>query len=192
MDALEGVRLIDFGQYLAGPFGPMIIGDLGADVIKVEPVTGDGMRMAATPYFGCQRGKRDIALNIKTPEGHEIAHEARGDGRHRPPQHDEGDGRPAQPRLRGVSRGEARPRLLQHVRVRARGSAGVTSAASTRCTRRRPGSSTRRARCPTATSRSTTATACATPRTRCCRSSACSPRCTTSARPARARSCGRA
>ena len=73
MYALEGVRLVDFGQYLAGPFGPMIIGDLGADVIKVEPVTGDNMRMVGTPYFGCQRGKRDLALNIKTPEGHEIA-----------------------------------------------------------------------------------------------------------------------
>jgi len=70
---LEGLRLIDFGQYLAGPFGPMIIGDLGAEVIKVEPVTGDGMRMAATPFFGCQRGKRDIALNIKDPAGHELA-----------------------------------------------------------------------------------------------------------------------
>ena len=75
MHALEGVRLIDFGQYLAGPFGPMIIADLGAEVIKVEPVTGDGMRMAGKPFFGCQRGKRDIALNIKTPEGHAIAME---------------------------------------------------------------------------------------------------------------------
>jgi crotonobetainyl-CoA:carnitine CoA-transferase CaiB-like acyl-CoA transferase len=73
MYALEGVRLIDFGQYLAGPFGPMIVGDLGADVIKVEPVTGDNMRMAGTPFFGCQRGKRDLALNVKTPEGLEIA-----------------------------------------------------------------------------------------------------------------------
>jgi crotonobetainyl-CoA:carnitine CoA-transferase CaiB-like acyl-CoA transferase len=72
---LEGLRLIDFGQYLAGPFGPMILSDLGMDVIKVEPVTGDGMRMAGKPFFGCQRGKRDIALNVKTPEGHEIAME---------------------------------------------------------------------------------------------------------------------
>jgi crotonobetainyl-CoA:carnitine CoA-transferase CaiB-like acyl-CoA transferase len=71
--ALEGVRLVDFGQYLAGPFGPMILGDLGADVIKVEPVTGDSMRMAAKPFFGCQRGKRDIALNVKDPRGLEIA-----------------------------------------------------------------------------------------------------------------------
>jgi crotonobetainyl-CoA:carnitine CoA-transferase CaiB-like acyl-CoA transferase len=73
MHALEGVRLIDFGQYLAGPFGPMVIGDLGAEVIKVEPVTGDGMRLAGKPFFGCQRGKRDIALNLKTPEGLKIA-----------------------------------------------------------------------------------------------------------------------
>ncbi|MDQ1454836.1 MAG: hypothetical protein QOH28_456, partial [Actinomycetota bacterium] len=71
--ALDGVRLIDFGQYLAGPFGPMILGDLGAEVIKVEPVTGDGMRLATKPFFGCQRGKRDIALNIKDPRGLAIA-----------------------------------------------------------------------------------------------------------------------
>ena len=73
MHALEGVALVDFGQYLAGPFGPMIIGDLGADVIKVEPVTGDGMRLVGKPFFGCQRGKRDIALDLKTPTGLEIA-----------------------------------------------------------------------------------------------------------------------
>jgi crotonobetainyl-CoA:carnitine CoA-transferase CaiB-like acyl-CoA transferase len=73
MHALEGVRLIDFGQYLAGPFGPMIIGDLGADVIKVEPVQGDGMRLAGKPFFGCQRGKRDISLDLKNPEGKKVA-----------------------------------------------------------------------------------------------------------------------
>ena len=71
--ALGKYRLIDFGQYLAGPFGPMILGDLGMDVLKVEPVTGDGMRMAAMPFFGCQRGKRDLALDLKSPEGLEIA-----------------------------------------------------------------------------------------------------------------------
>jgi crotonobetainyl-CoA:carnitine CoA-transferase CaiB-like acyl-CoA transferase len=71
--ALEGVRVIDFGQYLAGPFGPMVLGDLGADVVKVEPVTGDSMRMASKPFFGCQRGKRSLALNVKDPRGREIA-----------------------------------------------------------------------------------------------------------------------
>jgi crotonobetainyl-CoA:carnitine CoA-transferase CaiB-like acyl-CoA transferase len=73
MHALEGVRLIDFGQYLAGPFGPMVIGDLGADVIKVEPVAGDGMRMAGGPFLGCQRGKRSIAIDLKKPRGLELA-----------------------------------------------------------------------------------------------------------------------
>jgi crotonobetainyl-CoA:carnitine CoA-transferase CaiB-like acyl-CoA transferase len=71
--ALEGVVVVDFGQYLAGPFGPMIFGDLGADVIKVEPVTGDGMRMVNQPFMGCSRGKRDIGLNVKTEPGKQIA-----------------------------------------------------------------------------------------------------------------------
>jgi Predicted acyl-CoA transferases/carnitine dehydratase len=73
MSALDGVLVIDFGQYLAGPFGPMIMGDLGAHVIKVEPVAGDGMRLAGKPFFGCQRGKQDIALDLKKPRGLEIA-----------------------------------------------------------------------------------------------------------------------
>jgi len=73
VSALAGVRVIDFGQYLAGPFGPMILADLGAEVIKVEPVTGDGMRPVTKPFVGCQRGKRDIALNLKDPRGLEVA-----------------------------------------------------------------------------------------------------------------------
>jgi crotonobetainyl-CoA:carnitine CoA-transferase CaiB-like acyl-CoA transferase len=73
MHALDGVVVIDFGQYLAGPFGPMILADLGADVIKVEPVNGDGMRFASQPFFGCSRGKRDIALDLKHDEGRAIA-----------------------------------------------------------------------------------------------------------------------
>ena len=71
---LEGLRVIDFGQYLAGPFGPMLLADLGADVIKVEPTRGDGMRSTVVGSFmGCQRGKRDIALDLKQPEGLRIA-----------------------------------------------------------------------------------------------------------------------
>ena len=71
--ALGDVRVIDFGQYLAGPFGPMILSDLGADVIKVEPVTGDAMRFSAKPFIGCQRGKRSVALDLKKPSGREAA-----------------------------------------------------------------------------------------------------------------------
>ena len=71
---LEGLRVLDFGQYLAGPFGPMLMADLGADVIKVEPTRGDGMRGTVVGSFmGCQRGKRDLALDVKTPEGLAIA-----------------------------------------------------------------------------------------------------------------------
>jgi crotonobetainyl-CoA:carnitine CoA-transferase CaiB-like acyl-CoA transferase len=71
---LEGIRVVDFGQYLAGPFGPMLLADLGADVIKVEPTRGDGMRATVIGSFmGCQRGKRDIALDLKQPEGLRLA-----------------------------------------------------------------------------------------------------------------------
>src|SRR5438270_3592303 len=71
---LDGVRVIDFGQFLAGPFGPMVLADLGADVIKVEPLRGDGMRGGFPGSFmGCQRGKRDIALDLKQPDGVRIA-----------------------------------------------------------------------------------------------------------------------
>jgi crotonobetainyl-CoA:carnitine CoA-transferase CaiB-like acyl-CoA transferase len=72
--ALDGVRVLDFGQYLAGPFGPMILGDLGADVIKIEPVAGDSMRFAGKPFIGCQRGKRSLALDLKSPAGLDVAH----------------------------------------------------------------------------------------------------------------------
>ena len=73
MHALEGVTVVDFGQYLAGPFGPMILADLGANVIKVEPLTGDGMRNVSSPFCGCQRGKRAISIDLKNPRGKELA-----------------------------------------------------------------------------------------------------------------------
>jgi crotonobetainyl-CoA:carnitine CoA-transferase CaiB-like acyl-CoA transferase len=90
---LEGIRVLDFGQFLAGPFGPMLLADLGADVIKVEPTRGDGMRLNFVgPFMGCQRGKRDIALDLKQPEGLHIALElvATADIVHH--QHDARDG----------------------------------------------------------------------------------------------------
>ncbi len=65
---LAGLKVLDLGNFLAGPFGPMLMSDLGADVIKLEAPTGDRMRYAAERSFaGCQRGKRGIALDLKNP-----------------------------------------------------------------------------------------------------------------------------
>jgi crotonobetainyl-CoA:carnitine CoA-transferase CaiB-like acyl-CoA transferase len=69
---LAGITVLDIGQFLAGPFGPMVLADLGAEVIKVEPIRGDSMRMATMPFIGCQRNKRGIAVDLKNPEGVEV------------------------------------------------------------------------------------------------------------------------
>jgi crotonobetainyl-CoA:carnitine CoA-transferase CaiB-like acyl-CoA transferase len=71
---LEGLRVLDLGNYLAGPFGPMLLSDLGADVIKLEAPSGDRMRMgvAVRSFTGCQRGKRDIALDLRRPESRPV------------------------------------------------------------------------------------------------------------------------
>ncbi len=78
---LDGVRVIDLTHALAGPFGTMLLADLGADVIKVEPPHGDVTRTLG-PYadedelraFGgyfnsVNRGKRGIVIDLRTPEG---------------------------------------------------------------------------------------------------------------------------
>ena len=64
---LEGLKVLDFGNFLAGPLGPMLLADLGATVVKVEATTGDPMRWADWPFAGCQRGKRAVALDVKSP-----------------------------------------------------------------------------------------------------------------------------
>ncbi len=65
---LAGLKVVDFGNFLAGPLGPMLLADLGADVIKVETITGDPMRYVDWSFAGCQRGKRAVALDLKHPE----------------------------------------------------------------------------------------------------------------------------
>jgi crotonobetainyl-CoA:carnitine CoA-transferase CaiB-like acyl-CoA transferase len=70
---LEGLRVLDLGSFLAGPLAPMLLGDLGADVIKIEAPGGDAMRAAAEwSFFGCQRNKRSIALDLKHPDAREV------------------------------------------------------------------------------------------------------------------------
>lgn len=79
--ALSGIRVLDFTRLYAGPFCTMLLGDLGADVVKVEAPTGDPIRGQGPPFFKGQsmsflavnRNKRSIVLDAKTPEGRETA-----------------------------------------------------------------------------------------------------------------------
>src|ERR1700760_4575925 len=74
--ALDGLRVLDVTQVMAGPYCAMLLADLGADVIKVEPPAGDstrqmpGARGTDSPSFNAvNRGKRSIVLNLKSVEG---------------------------------------------------------------------------------------------------------------------------
>ena len=71
---LAGVRVLDFGNFVAGPHGSVMLGDLGADVIKVESLGGDPMRPYFRAFTGSNRGKRGLAVDLKTTEGVAIAH----------------------------------------------------------------------------------------------------------------------
>ncbi|HXY92162.1 MAG TPA: CoA transferase [Acidimicrobiia bacterium] len=71
-DVLDGVHVLDFSAFVAGPLGAQVLADLGADVIKVEPPEGEAMRAAAYAVAACQRGKRSVALDINAPEARPV------------------------------------------------------------------------------------------------------------------------
>ena len=78
---LEGVRVLEFSEIVAGPLGGLLMSDLGAEVIKVEPPWGDPWRQGRLygpgderVFVGLNRGKRSITLDLKTAEGQEVAH----------------------------------------------------------------------------------------------------------------------
>lgn len=72
---LHGIRVLELGQYIAAPFAAKILGDLGADVIKVESPQGDPMRrwegsVTYSPQFGAyNRNKRGVVLDLKSADG---------------------------------------------------------------------------------------------------------------------------
>jgi formyl-CoA transferase len=81
---LEHVRVLDLSRVLAGPYCTMLLGDLGADVIKVErPGTGDDTRQWGPPFVGgesayflcCNRNKRSVTVNLKSPRGQDLVRE---------------------------------------------------------------------------------------------------------------------
>jgi formyl-CoA transferase len=76
---LAGVRVLEFSEIIAGPFGGTLLSDMGADIIKVEPPAGDPWRgfqplglREGRGYISLNRGKRGIALDLNAPEGREI------------------------------------------------------------------------------------------------------------------------
>ncbi|MDT0684289.1 CaiB/BaiF CoA-transferase family protein [Roseicyclus sp. F158] len=78
---LAGIRVLDFSRILSGPYASMVLADLGAEVIKVEPI-GKGDETRNFPpfhgnlshyYIALNRGKKCIALDLKSPEGRRIA-----------------------------------------------------------------------------------------------------------------------
>ena len=77
--ALDGLRVLDVTQVMAGPFCAMVLADLGADVIKIEPPSGDSTRQMPgavggdSPSFNAvNRGKRSVVINLKVKEGRDV------------------------------------------------------------------------------------------------------------------------
>jgi crotonobetainyl-CoA:carnitine CoA-transferase CaiB-like acyl-CoA transferase len=78
---LEGIKVVEFSEVIAGPWGGMMLADLGAEVVKVEPVEGEPWRYA-TAFSGSEsrwfislnRGKRDLAVNLRREAGRAIVH----------------------------------------------------------------------------------------------------------------------
>ena len=79
MGPLTGLKVLDLTGMVSGPVAAMMLADQGAEVIKVEPLNGELVRHMATPhngvnpvFFSCNRGKKSIALDLKTEEGKKI------------------------------------------------------------------------------------------------------------------------
>ncbi|MFN3369526.1 MAG: CaiB/BaiF CoA transferase family protein, partial [Thermus sp.] len=80
MQPLSGIKVLDLSRVLAGPLCTMILADLGAEVIKVEPPWGDETRGWGPPFakgesayfLSVNRGKKSLALDLKTLEGQEV------------------------------------------------------------------------------------------------------------------------
>jgi len=77
---LAGVRVLDLTQFLSGPYATLILGDLGAEIIKVEPPQGDATRSIppnfvgtdSAYYLSINRNKRSVAIDLKKPSGREL------------------------------------------------------------------------------------------------------------------------
>ena len=78
---LEGIRVLEFSEVIAAPFAGMLLADMGADVIKVEPPWGESWRhirqfipLESRLYMAVNRGKRSLPLDLGRPQGREVLH----------------------------------------------------------------------------------------------------------------------
>ena len=81
-DPLKGIRVLDFGAFLAGSYHATLMGDMGADVIKVEPLAGDPTRLSppmvggeSRVFLGWNRNKRGIAVDLRSEPGLEVVYD---------------------------------------------------------------------------------------------------------------------
>ncbi|WP_256790173.1 CoA transferase [Frankia sp. AvcI1] len=72
---LAGLRVLDLGSFVAGPFGSTLLADYGAEVIKVEGPGGDPYRIYTVSFLAFHKGQADIVVDLKTPEGRETFHD---------------------------------------------------------------------------------------------------------------------
>jgi crotonobetainyl-CoA:carnitine CoA-transferase CaiB-like acyl-CoA transferase len=72
---LSGVLVLDFCSYIAGSYGPMILAQMGADIIKIESLEGDAFRHFGFGFLGWNAGKRGLSLDFTTPDGAAIIRE---------------------------------------------------------------------------------------------------------------------
>lgn len=79
--ALDGIKVLEVTQIIAGPMCGVMLSDMGADVIKIESSAGDGMRLLgqfapheSKGYHVFNRGKRGMVLNLQDPDGQEVVH----------------------------------------------------------------------------------------------------------------------
>ena len=85
-DCSPGCACSTSPRFVAGPLGAQVLADLGADVIKVEPLEGEAMRAAAYAVAACQRGKRSVALDLNAPKLVPVVERADQVGRRGPAQ----------------------------------------------------------------------------------------------------------
>ncbi|HXH23032.1 MAG TPA: CoA transferase [Dehalococcoidia bacterium] len=71
---LDGIRAVDLSQVIAGPYGTALLSYAGVDVIKVEAPGGESGRNLAGGFFGYNRGKRAICIDLQKPEGQAVFH----------------------------------------------------------------------------------------------------------------------